>query len=103
MRFDAADLDKETQLLTNFLRNRGYYNLAKENFYYLVDSSLHSHQVDIELMFRDIQQGIPDSTQQNNAFRRYKINKVTIVSGIDVFDRDSKLEFATPDTVNYKG
>ncbi|MCK9156466.1 MAG: hypothetical protein M0P12_10215 [Paludibacteraceae bacterium] len=86
--------------LTRFLRNQGYYNLAKENFYFLVDTAVGNHQVDVELMSRNL---VNDSLKKNDAFIRYKIKDVTIISGLDIFDKSSLEDFKEKEEVNYRG
>ena len=103
MRFVPEELDRGLQTLTNGLRNRGFYNLTKENFYFLVDSALNSNQVDVTLMIRDTWNNRENSIRFNTAFNRYRINSVTIVSGYDRFNPASRDDFAQPDTVMYKG
>ena len=103
MRYVPEELDKALQGLTNSMRNRGYYNLSKENFYFLVDSSLQSNQVDVKLMIRDTWENAEDSIRDNSAFNRYRINSVVIVSGYDQFNPESRKDFVRPDTVRYKG
>lgn len=98
--FLSEYLDNISSRMTRFLRNQGFYNLAKENFYFLVDTAVGNHQVDVELMSRNL---TGDTTGQNPAFLRYRIHKVTIVSGLDQFDQSSVKDFKKVDTVNYQG
>jgi outer membrane protein assembly factor BamA len=101
-RFIPEDIDNQLQTVTNRLRNRGYYNLAKENFYFLIDSSLNTSEVEVKLRLRNQWLTQADSMQQNSAFKQYRINSVTIISGYDQFDAQSRIDFAHPDTVYYK-
>jgi len=103
IRFVPEGLDRELQTLTNLMRNRGFYRLSKENFYFLVDTALTSNQVDVRLMIRDTWENREDSIRFNSAFNRYYINSVTIVSGYDQFDPESRQNFARPDTVDFRG
>lgn len=102
-RFVPEKLDQQLQTLSNSMRNMGYYNLSKDNFYFLVDSALTGNQVDLTLMIRDTWSNAEDILRNNAAFNRYQINSVTIISGYDQFDPESRLDFAVRDTVNYKG
>ena len=102
MRFVPEDLDRGLQTLTNSMRNRGFFNLSKESFFFLVDSALNSNQVDLKLMIRDTWNNAEDSIRFNAAFRRYRINTVTIISGYDQFNPESRNDFARPDTVIYR-
>ncbi|MDR1729320.1 MAG: BamA/TamA family outer membrane protein [Prevotellaceae bacterium] len=102
-RFVPEDLDKSLQTLVNSMRNRGYYNLTKENFYFQVDSALNANQVDVKLKIRDTWDSRDDSIRHNVAFNRYRINDVTIISGYDQFDPTIRSNFLHPDTVEYNG
>lgn len=94
-------LQLEQERVTTVMRNVGYANFSKENVYFRVDSTLNSHQVDI---FMDIY-----PARDSLGYKRYKINKVTYVSGInadelpDPNSRGGMRFFRNADTVNYKG
>jgi len=103
MRFVPENLDKGLQTLISSMRNVGYYNLSRENFYFLVDSSLVGNQVDVKLKIRDTWDNREDSLRYNVAFNRYRINSVTIVSGYDQFNPQSRHDFGNPDTILYRG
>src|SRR5690554_4310925 len=47
--FDLSVLEDGRENMTNLLRNRGYYNFLNENFYFLADTTVGDHQVDITL------------------------------------------------------
>ncbi|MCQ2218781.1 MAG: BamA/TamA family outer membrane protein [Paludibacteraceae bacterium] len=99
--FESARLDGISDELVVFLRSQGYYNLVKENFFFMVDTTVGNRQVDVTLMARRLDR---DTTVlENPAFIRYKIRNVSIVSGLDRFDPKSVAEFRQTDTVNYRG
>lgn len=76
--FNLEMLENERVNINNLLRNVGYYNFSKEFVYFKVDTTLNSHQADIHLNIYPQPDSLPHS--------RYKINKVTIVSGFRVRD-----------------
>ena len=47
--FDMEVLENGRIKITNELRNNGYYNFSKENFYFLADTTVGTHQVDLTL------------------------------------------------------
>ena len=99
--FVSALLDGNSEALTEFLRTQGYYNLVKENFYFLVDTTIGNRQVDVTLMARRLDNDTISS--KNPAFIRYRIRKVSITSGLDRFDPQSVAEFKQVDSVQYRG
>ncbi len=102
-RFIPEELDRGLQTLVNVMRNQGFYNLSKDNFFFKVDSALNSNQVNVELRIRDTWDNREDSMRYNAAFNRYRLNKVSIISGYDQFDTESRNNFLRTDTVRYKG
>lgn len=72
--YDMDMLEEERLRVNEIMRNVGYYDFSKEYVYFKVDSTLNSHQVD---MFMDVYPKL-DSLP----YRRYKINDVTVISGI---------------------
>ncbi len=103
MRFVPEDLDQRLQTVVNSMRNQGFYKLSKENFFFQVDSSLSANQVDVKLKIRDTWDSREDSLRYNAAFNRYYIDSVTIVSGYDQFDPESRYDFDNPDTIGFRG
>ncbi|MBO4805439.1 MAG: BamA/TamA family outer membrane protein [Paludibacteraceae bacterium] len=99
--FESARLDGISDELTYFLRSQGYYNLVKENFYFMVDTTVGNRQVDVTLMARRLDRDSISS--MNPAFIRYKVRKVSILSGLDRFDPQSVDDFKRVDTVNHRG
>lgn len=92
--YDQEELQKGSITMAAELRNNGYYNFSKDNFYYLVDSTLRSHQVDITL-------GLNNPTD-STLHKQYKIKKVTVFNGIDpIILRDSARHYKL-DTVQYR-
>lgn len=74
-RFDQMSAD-----LTAAFWNVGYYNLTKENFYFLADTSVGDHKVDVTLKYRRI---MKDTSDVDQALQRYKFRKVTILNGVE--------------------
>ena len=53
MIFNAFDLDKERERLADILLNNGFYNFDRTFIYFEIDSSLNSHQMDIDIRVKD--------------------------------------------------
>lgn len=73
--FDLDMLEQERLRINKILRNAGYYNFSKEFVYFKADTTLHTHQADIFLSVYPAKDSLP--------YPRYKIDNVTIVSGIN--------------------
>lgn len=93
--FNQYNIESSREHLTTYLRNIGYYQFSKEYLYFRADTTLNAHQVDLFLTLNQAK----DST----AFKRFIINRVTLLSGYDPAINQNKYLFRRPDTTNYKG
>ena len=59
---------------------RDIRTLTKENFYFLADTSVGDHKVDVTLKYRRI---MKDTSDVDQALQRYKVRKVTILNGVE--------------------
>ena len=102
-RFDIEKLEDERKKLTDYFRNRGYFDFHKELIYFDVDSSFQSHSIHLELGIvpRKVPyEGNPDSLI-TKPYKRYKLNEIEIIDR--PFSRDQ--EITNQDTIqvrNYK-
>ena len=93
--FDLSVLDLGRERMTTTLRNRGYYNFLRDNFYFLVDTTVGSHQVDITLALNN-----PSDTTLH---QQYTIGEVTVINGVDATLLEDSTRHHLLDTVNYRG
>lgn len=103
--FDMNMLEEERLRVNTIMRNVGYYNFSKEYVYFKADTTLNSHEVDLFLDIYPAKDSLP--------YPRYKINNVTVISGINSLsgrqgDGDGQLNtnrwfFRNADTTEYKG
>lgn len=93
--FDREVLEKGRISMTNQLRNRGYYNFLRDNFYYLADTTVGTHQVDLTL-------GL-DNPSDSTVHKQYYIRDVTIVSGVDRLILDDSTKHFMLDTIQHRG
>jgi outer membrane protein assembly factor BamA len=80
-RFDVDQLDEERKKLTNYFRNRGYYDFHKELIYFDVDSSFNSNSVHLTLGIvpRKVPyEGNPDSLIVK-PYKRYRLNQIEVI------------------------
>jgi len=102
--YDMAMLEEERLRVNTIMRNVGYYNFSKEYVYFRADSTLNSHEVDLYLDVYPRRDSLP--------YPRYKINKVTVISGINSLDNTggtsggqlntNRWFFRNADTTEYK-
>jgi len=99
MNYDTEILQDERTRITSDLRNEGFYNFSRDFIIYQADSSLGTHQVDIELQIRNPQeriQGRSDSISYSR-HKRYSIRHLYIQPDFSPFRPDSLI----PDTLIY--
>ncbi|MBF6628694.1 MAG: BamA/TamA family outer membrane protein [Proteiniphilum sp.] len=93
--FDLSVIEEGRERMTTLLRNRGYYNFLKENFYFLADTTVGDHQVDVTLALNNP----TDSTLH----KQYNIGNVTVINGVsDAVINDSTGHHRL-DTTEYRG
>ncbi len=93
--FDLSVLEKGRERMTTTLKNRGYYNFQKDNFYFLVDTAVGNHRVDVTMAL-----GNPtDSTKH----KQYNIGNVTVINGVEEAFLQDTTGAARLDTVEYRG
>lgn len=104
--FDAATLDAATEEITSNVRNQGFYFLNKDNFYFLADTAVGGHQVDVSLKYRPTKK-VDTLTGRDPSLQRFRIhdvifnnsystgpdtveyNKIKVVKGEETFIRPS--------------
>ena len=87
--FDMESLEAERTMVSQLLRNVGYYSTSKETFHYLADTTQNKNKVDLTMRLRD---SIPP--------KLYRIRHVNVLSGYDPF---AKTPFRVKDSLEYEG
>lgn len=93
--FDLSVLDEGRERMTTLLRNRGYYNFLKENFYFIADTTVGQNEVDVTLALNKS----PDTT----GYRQHYMGNVTVFNGFDPGDFQDSTRRISLDTVHYRG
>jgi len=96
--FDRDQLDKERQRVTTLLRRRGYYAFNRDNLGYVADTTVASHQVDVDMLLRPYRKLMPDGSVEEFPHEQYYIKDVTFVTDYDPLRLDGDPFIAT-DTV----
>jgi len=93
--FDLSVLELGRERMTTMLRNRGYYNFQKDNFYFLVDTTVGNHKADVTLSLNNP----TDSTLH----KQYVIGNVTVINGVDAKLLQDSTRSTRLDTLHYRG
>lgn len=93
--FDLDALENKRIDMVRELRNNGYYNFAKDNFQYLADTTVGTHQVDVTLILNN-----PADT---TVHPQYTIGNVTVINGVDSYLLQDSLKNHQLDTFIYRG
>lgn len=93
--YDLEVIDKGRVDMVRELRNNGYYNFVKDNFYLLVDTTVGTHQVDMTLALYN-----PTDTTKHP---QYNIGQVTVINGIDSRILNDSTNHHQLDTIMYRG
>ena len=101
MLFDTDILNAERERITTRFRQAGYYNFTKDFLTYTVDSTLNTHQVDVNLELRDFLKRSNDSITKV-VFKRYTINKVVFYSTTDASITADMSDKDELDTVTFR-
>lgn len=96
--YDSDVFQAERERITKNLRNEGYYYFSKDYIYYKVDSSLHSNQVNVELIIRkrSIKPEGGDTLVEAD-HTRYYLNHIYIIT-----DFNPKIKKSYTDTIRDK-
>lgn len=98
--YDAYQIDKERTLISEKIRNNGYYFFAKEYIYYEVDTALNSHQVNLTIRIDNAKNAVTGISEPH---KKYEINDVFIFPRYDPIRFDISLCDTIPHEVNVNG
>ena len=93
--FDLSVLEEGRERMTTILRNRGYYNFLKDNFYFIADTTVGTNQVDLTLALNN-----PSDTTFH---QQHYMGDVTVFNGVDPTLLQDSTRHLPLDTVDYRG
>ncbi len=93
--FDLEVLEKARVEMSEELKNNGYYNITKDDFYFIADTTAGDHQVDLVL-------GLNNPTD-STTHKRYTFGNVTVFNGVDPLILKDSTKHYLLDTVVYRG
>lgn len=92
--FNAKVLEQERERVNEIMRNVGYYNFSKDYVYFKVDTTLNSHQADLYLSIYPTRDSLPHP--------RYKLDKITVVTGYNAMNENRERYFRDTLTTDYR-
>ena len=104
--FESEIFDEMSTNINSALHDMGYYYLTKDHFFYLADTAIGNHMVDVSLKYKASTKNKKDTTSYDRALQRMKIRNVTILNGIEQLNYNSGRERKhkiPQDTTNYDG
>ena len=93
--FDLGVLEDGRENLTTILRNRGYYDFVKDDLYFLADTTVGDHQVDVTMALSN-----PSDTTLH---KQYTIGDVTVINGVNEALLKDSTRHNQLDTTFYRG
>ena len=103
--FDITVLDRERERITNYLRDRGYYNFTVKNIEYLADTLGGNRSVGVKVVIKQNATGYNergDLIRENNVV--YRIREINIVPNYNpVAAKMDSLYTSRLDTINMQG
>ena len=92
--FDLKVLEEGRIDMARQLRNRGYYNFSKDNFFFLADTTVGTNQVDLTL-------GLTNPTD-STLHQQYYIGNSTVLNGIDISKLEDSTNLHNFDTIQFR-
>lgn len=99
---DRNALDMQRELITILLRNKGYYNFAKEFITFNADTTEGSKLVDLTMTLNPPYKNTSGSTELPS-HEKYLIRNVRFITDYDAAKDETLQTYQASDTVYYKG
>lgn len=105
--FDRNQLDQERTIITERLRNHGYYTFGKEDVSFIADTAMNSKAVDLTLRVTPPRMAIGAPSEESSSVvlphKVYRIAHVNFVTNYQPGTPVSRCTAASVDTIQYKG
>ncbi len=98
MRYDADILQKERERIVKSQKNNGYFDFSQEYIYYLVDTNLHSHQINLTLCVKNFAYKPADNpdTVLLREHIRYYINNIFVITDYSLNNKNQFFKDTIP-------
>ena len=99
---NRSDLEAERELITNRLKNRGYYAFGKEYITFNADTTAGSNEVDLTMTLNPPYPA-ENRTLPIDTHKEYIVRNVTYIMDYDPGVTEDLVNFEANDTVSFKG
>ncbi len=97
---DRTLLEQQREIITQSLRNKGYYEFVKEYITFNADTTSGSYLVDLTMTVNPSKKGLKKN--ESNGSDLFRIGKIYVVTDFDPAKDESLRHLTAKDTVEYK-
>jgi len=87
-RYDAENIEDERNRITRYLRNNGFFRFSRDFIIFRVDSNLHKHAVNVDVIINEPAQADIADSLQNLRHRRFLLDKVIVLPEFSTLQTD---------------
>lgn len=96
-------LEAQRTLVTDVLRNNGYYNFGKESVTFVADTTEGSSEVELIMKVNPLSASSHVSERKEEVYSRFVIRKVTVIADAEAIDAENPALATGKDSVDYGG
>jgi len=102
MNYDFDSFEAERDRITKLLKNKGYYKFSKDYIRFSIDSTLGSHQADVQITINKQELRLNDSSFANVNHQQFTIRNIYIKSLFDLQQLREDKDISNYDTTLYR-
>ena len=102
MNYDFDSFEAERDRITKLLKNKGYYKFSKDYIRFSIDSTLGSHQADVQITINKQELKLNDSSFANVNHQQFTIRNIYIKSLFDLQQLREDKDISNYDTTLYR-
>ena len=102
MNYDFDSFEAERDRITKLLKNKGYYKFSKDYIRFSIDSTIGSHQADVQITINKQELKLNDSSFANVNHQQFTIRNIYIKSLFDLQQLREDKDISNYDTTLYR-
>ena len=102
MNYDFDSFEAERDRITKLLKNKGFYKFSKDYIRFSIDSTLGSHQADVQITINKQELKLNDSSFANVNHQQFTIRNIYIKSLFDLQQLREDKDISNYDTTLYR-